>query len=108
MALTVLALMTFCGGFSSTSGSLAVEFANALTAVFMPTVIQPPTNSFFSLTTLKVVAVPKSISTKGAPYFLAAATQLISLSLPSSLGFSYFTLSPVFMPAPTTMGMTSR
>ena len=63
----------------------------------------PPRYSAFSETAQNVVAVPKSMMISGPPYLACAATALTILSAPTCFGLSYFTTSPVLIPAPITI-----
>ena len=56
----------------------------------------------------KVVAVPKSTATTGAPINSMAATEFTIRSAPTSRGFSYRTGMPVRVPGPTTSGADSK
>jgi hypothetical protein len=55
-----------------------------------------------ALTASKVVAVPKSTTMHGPPYSLMAARALMIRSVPTSLGLSMSTGTPVLTPGSTT------
>ena len=65
----------------------------------------PPRYSSFSDTAQKVVAVPKSITTSGPPYFEYAATAFTILSAPTCFGLSYLIMSPVLTPGSITIAL---
>ncbi len=62
--------ITVLGLFSSTLGSFAALSNNASLAILIPGDIVPPRYSHFSDIAQKVVAVPKSTTITGPPYFL--------------------------------------
>ena len=73
----------------------------------MPGASAPPTNSPRSLTASKLVDVPKSTTMAGPPYRWTAATVFMIRSLPTSLGLSSRTGTPVFTPGSTMTAGTS-
>ena len=93
------------GSSSSTLGSFAVFSKRASDDIFSPGAMLPPRYSDFSLTAQNVVAVPKSIMTRGPPYFANAATAFTILSAPTCLGLSYLIINPVLTPGSMTMAL---
>ena len=80
--------MTVLGLVSSTRGSCAVCSVNASTEMPMPGAMAPPRKSPSADTAVKVVAVPKSTTMAGPPYFSWTAMALQMRSAPTSLGCS--------------------
>ena len=70
MAFSVFLPSTLLGASSSIMGSCAVPVTRLASAVFIPGAMITPMSSPFAETTSNVVAVPKSITTTGPPYFL--------------------------------------
>ena len=96
--------ITLFGVSSSTDFSDAVFKVNASRLIFIPGAIDPPRYSLFLLTTSKVVAVPRSITTVSVSVMRYPATELAILSGPSSFGLSILTFNPVLIPGPTITG----
>ena len=74
----------------------------------MPGASAPPTNSPRALAASKFVNVPKSTTMAGPPYRWTAATAFMMRSLPTSLGLSVRTGTPVFTPGSTMTVARSR
>jgi hypothetical protein len=74
----------------------------------MPGASAPPTNSPRTLTASKFVEVPKSTTIAGPPYRCTAASEFMIRSLPTSLGLSVRTGTPVFTPGSTMTVARSR
>ncbi len=106
-ASTVLLPITRLGLASSTFSSCAARRDSASTEISMPGASAPPTNSPRSLTASKFVDVPKSTTIAGPPYRCTAATAFMIRSLPTSLGLSYRSGTPVFTPGSTMTAGTS-
>ena len=83
---------------SSTRDRRAARFTSASTDVTIPGAMAPPMNSPRPLTQLKVVAVPKSITISGGPYFAVAAKASTYRSAPTSRGASTASGIRVFTP----------
>ena len=96
--------ITLFGVSSSTDFSDAVFNVNASRLIFIPGAIEPPRYSLFLLTTSKVVAVPRSITTISVSVKRYPATEFAILSGPSSFGLSILTFKPVLIPGPTIIG----
>src|SRR6266540_3273537 len=95
------------GRASSILNSRAPRAASASTEISMPGASAPPRNSPRSLTTSKLVEVPKSTTTQAPPYRWCAARELTIRSGPTSLGLSYSSGTPVRTPGSTiTVGMS--
>src|SRR5215469_1687832 len=105
MQATVLVPMTFAGLRISTRGNLAVCSKRACAEIAMPGAMIPPIHSPLRLTVSKFVAVPKSTTTQGPPYFSNAATPFTMRSAPTSDGLSHSTGIPVLMPGSTNSGL---
>jgi hypothetical protein len=91
-----------CGGLvSSTLSSWAARLDSASTEISIPGASAPPTNSPCALTASKLVDVPKSTTTAGPPCRCTAASEFMIRSLPTSLGLSIRTGTPVFTPGST-------
>ena len=104
MQSTVLLPMNFFGGSRLIFGSWDVRLIMASRATPTPGIIMPPITCFFSLTTVKVVAVPRSTTTSGQGYSSMAATAPTTRSEPSWAGLSIRMSRPVLTPGPTTSG----
>ena len=75
--------MNFFGGSRLILGSWEVRLMSASRETPAPGIIIPPTTCFFSLTTVKVVAVPISIITRGQLYSSTPATAPTTRPVPS-------------------------
>src|SRR5699024_2016172 len=95
---------TVPGLVNSTLGNLEALWNNASLDIFIPGAIVPPKYSALFVIAQNVVAVPKSTTITGVPYFSTHATAFTILSAPTCLGLSYFIFNPVFIPGPTTLG----
>ncbi len=93
---------------SSILGSLAAFSKSASRDVRIPGQMMPPRYSPLDEIASRIVAVPKSMITRGAPYLFTAATACAMRSGPTSFGFSYLMLMPVLMPGPTIRGSTPK
>jgi hypothetical protein len=98
---TVFLPITRAGLISSTLSSWAARLDRASTEISMPGASAPPTNSPRALTASKFVEVPKSTTIAGPPYRWTAASEFMIRSLPTSLGLSVRTGTPVFTPGST-------
>src|ERR1041385_3199551 len=87
--------ITLFGRLISTRGSFAARENKASEEIIIPGAITPPRYSPAALIALKVVAVPKSTTIQGAPYFATAATASTILSAPTSDGLSYKIFRPL-------------
>ena len=99
--------MTDRGRASSTRRSCAPRAPSASTEISMPGAIAPPRYSPLADTASKVVAVPKSTTMHGPPKSSTAASALTTRSVPTSLGLSVRTGTPVRTPGSTTTAGTS-
>ena len=91
MLATVFRPMTWRGRANSTRGNRAACRKSASLEMPMPGQIAPPRYSPFGVTTSKVVAVPKSTTTRPwrpSPNSSKPATALTMRSAPTSRGFS--------------------
>jgi len=105
MLSTVLVAMLFFGASTDTRCKREVLLASALMDRFTPGTMAPPRKEVSGPMTEMVVAVPMSRMIRGAPYSAMAPTAPATRSAPISEGSSSRMLSPVLMPAPTTMGV---
>ena len=100
--------MTLGGLRISTRARRAARENSASAEIPSPGAITPPQYSPCAEMTSNVVAVPKSTTTHGPPYFSKAATPLTSLSAPSSAGLSTRMGIPVLMPGSTDIGFSLK
>ena len=103
MLSTVFVAMHFLGASMDMFGSRLVPCESASNERFTPGTIAPPIYAPSLSTATMVVAVPISTMMIGGLYIDNAPTVPVIRSPASVPGSSIFTLTPVFMPAPTMM-----
>ncbi len=106
-ASTVFLAITERGLTSSTLCSWAPAAASASTEISMPGAVTAPTYSPLAETASNEVAVPKSTMMHGPPNWSMAASAFTMRSLPTSLGLSMRTGTPVRTPGSTITAGTS-
>lgn len=84
-------------------GSSEADPESASSEILTPGRIAPPIKLRSSVTTVILVAVPKSMMMAGRGYFSAAPTAVQARSAPREAGSSMRILRPVLTPGPTTM-----
>ena len=84
-------------------GSSEAEPDSASSEILTPGRMAPPIKLRSSVTTVILVAVPRSMMMAGRGYFSAAPTAVQARSAPREAGSSMRILRPVLTPGPTTM-----
>ena len=94
---------------SPMEGSSEAEPDSAPSEIMTPGRMEPPIKLRSPVTTVSLVAVPRSTMMAGSGYFSAAPTAVQAKSAPREAGSSMRIFSPVLTPGPTTtVGISPR